>query len=139
MGEYVSIFLLATLELWAAVPLGLKLGATPVPLAACVIAGALSGAAVAFMFGDALYKLITRYRKDFGKTGAAAWLVRHGVWAVGLLGPLVLGSTLTAALATSIGMPRGKTFASLTAGIVIWTVAFVWLGTLGLELIAPKP
>ncbi|HEY0490283.1 MAG TPA: hypothetical protein VGD30_12265 [Telluria sp.] len=138
MGEYLSIFLLATLELWAAVPLGLKLGATPLPLAACVIAGALFGAVVALMFGDALYKLITKYRKDFGRTGAAAWLVRHGVWAVGLAGPLLLGSTLTAALATSIGMPRGKTFAALTAGIVIWTIAFVWLGALGLELIAPQ-
>lgn len=137
MNDYLAIFLLATIELWAAVPLGLSLGATPVPLASFVIAGALVGAAVALFFGNALYSLIVKYRKDFGTTGAAGWLVKHGVWAVGLLGPLVLGSTLTAALATSIGMPRGKTYMAIAAGILVWTIAFVALGTWGIAFMKP--
>lgn len=128
MSDYLAVFLLATIELWAAVPLGLKLGVTHIPLAASVIAGAMVGAVVALLCGNALYNLIVKYRPDFGTTGAAGWLAKNGVWAVGLLGPLLLGSTLTAALATSIGMPRGKTLTALTAGILVWTITFVWLG-----------
>ena len=135
MSEYLAVFLLAAVELWAAIPLGLKFGMTAVPLALCVIAGALVGAGLALLSGNALYKIIIKYRKDFGQTGAAGWLVKNGVWAVGLLGPLVLGSTLTAALATSIGMPRGKTMLALTAGIVLWTIAFVAAGTWGIQFI----
>lgn len=135
MSEYLGIFLLAAVELWAAIPLGLKFGLTAVPLALCVIAGAFAGASLALLSGNALYKIIIQYRKDFGQTGAAGWLVKNGVWAVGLLGPLVLGSTLTAALATSIGMPRGKTMLALTAGIVLWTIAFVAAGTWGIQFI----
>lgn len=135
MNEYLAVFLLAAVELWAAIPLGLKFGITAVPLALCVIAGALVGASLALLSGNALYNIIIKYRKDFGQTGAAGWLVRNGVWAVGLLGPLVLGSTLTAALATSIGMPKGKTMLALTAGIVLWTIAFVAAGTWGIQFI----
>ena len=135
MSEYLAVFLLAAVELWAAIPLGLKFGMTAVPLALCVIAGALVGAGLALLSGNALYKIIIKYRKDFGQTGAAGWLVKNGVWAVGLLGPLVLGSTLTAALATSIGMPRAKTMLALTAGIVLWTIAFVAAGTWGIQFI----
>ena len=135
MSEYLGIFLLAAVELWAAIPLGLKFGVTPVPLAICVIAGAIAGASIALLSGNALYKIIIQYRKDFGQTGAAGWLVNNGVWAVGLLGPLVLGSTLTAALATSIGMQRGKTMLALTAGILLWTIAFVAAGTWGIQFI----
>ena len=135
MNEYLAVFLLAAVELWAAIPLGLKFGMTAVPLALCVIAGALAGASLALLSGNALYNIIIKYRKDFGQTGAAGWLVRNGVWAVGLLGPLVLGSTLTAALATSIGMPKGKTMLALTAGIVLWTIAFVAAGTWGIQFI----
>lgn len=139
MGEYLSIFLLAAVELWAAVPLGLKFGVPPVLLITCVVAGALGGAAIALLCGNALYNLIVKYRKDFGQTGAAGWLAKHGVWAVGLLGPLLLGSTLTAALATSIGMPRGRTFAALTAGILVWTIAFVYLGSWGIGILKNGP
>ena len=135
MNEYLAVFLLAAVELWAAIPLGLKFGMTAVPLALCVIAGALVGASLALLSGNALYNIIIKYRKDFGQTGAAGWLVKNGVWAVGLLGPLVLGSTLTAALATSIGMPKGKTMLALTAGIVLWTIAFVAAGTWGIQFI----
>ncbi|MBZ2209280.1 hypothetical protein [Massilia soli] len=135
MSDYLAVFLLAAVELWAAIPLGLKFGMTAVPLAVCVIAGAFAGASIALLSGNALYKIIIQYRKDFGQTGAAGWLVKNGVWAVGLLGPLVLGSTLTAALATSIGMPRGKTLLALTAGIVVWTMTFVAAGTWGIQFI----
>lgn len=135
MSEYLGVFLLAAIELWAAIPLGLKFGLTAAPLTLCVMAGALAGAGLALLSGNALYKIIIQYRKDFGQTGAAGWLVKNGVWAVGILGPLVLGSTLTAALATSIGMPKGKTMLALTAGIVLWTVAFVAAGTWGIQFI----
>ena len=123
LAKAFSVFALAMIELWAAVPLGIKLDLNPVLVAALTIAGALLGAALATFAGGAVHKMLTwRTRgKDLSK-GTSGWLASKGPWAIGLLGPLLLGATLSAALASSLGLARRKWMPLLALGICASTV-----------------
>ncbi|MRV74167.1 hypothetical protein GJ700_20875 [Duganella sp. FT92W] len=134
-AKFLSIFTLAMIELWAAVPLGIKLDVDPVAVGALTIAGAIAGTLVAAFAGGLVNKLLRLRTKDPTK-GTAGWLVQKGPWAIGLLGPLLLGATISAALASSLGLSRRVWMPLLVAGICVWTVAVTVLTVHGFDLIA---
>lgn len=135
LAKAFSVFALAMIELWAAVPLGIKLDLNPVLVAALTIAGALLGAALATFAGGAVHKMLAwRTRgKDLSK-GTSGWLASKGPWAIGLLGPLLLGATLSAALASSLGLARRKWMPLLAIGICASTVLVTVLTVRGFAL-----
>ena len=135
LAKAFSVFALAMIELWAAVPLGIKLDLNPVLVAALTIAGALLGAALATFAGGAAHKMLAwRTRgKDLSK-GTSGWLASKGPWAIGLLGPLLLGATLSAALASSLGLARRKWMPLLALGICASTVLVTVLTVRGFAL-----
>lgn len=129
-----GVFALAMIEMWAAIPLGLHLKLHPGLLIIATIAGALIGVMVATFLGETIRKLIFWRKKDTVNSGKlATWLTTKGPWAVGLLGPLLIGPIFSAGLAATLGMPRGLSIALLAAGIVIWTVSFTLLGFFGMS------
>lgn len=135
LAKAFSVFALAMIELWAAVPLGIKLELSPVTVGALTIAGAFAGAALATFAGGAVNKLLSwRTRgKDPGK-GTSGWLASKGPWAIGLLGPILLGATLSAALASSLGLARHKWMPLLAIGICVTTVLVTILTVRGFAL-----
>ena len=134
INDVAGVFALATIEMWAAIPLGLHLNLHPGLLIAATVAGALVGVIAATFLGESIPKLIFWRKKDKVESGKlATWLTTKGPWAVGLLGPLLIGPIFAAGLAATLGMPRRSSIALLTVGIVIWTISFTMLGVFGLS------
>jgi len=131
--HFLGVFALAIIELWAAIPLGFHLKLHPALLVAAACSGALVGAAIAIHLGDGVRRLVFWRRDGNARPGRVSrWLTTRGPWAVGLLGPLLVGPVFAAALAGATGMPRARSLTLLAVGIVFWTIAFTTLGTLGL-------
>ncbi|MEH6434029.1 hypothetical protein [Massilia sp. DD77] len=138
MSESVlGVFALAIVELWAAVPLGLHLKLHPAVLVAAATAGALLGALAAMFLGDGLRRLMFWRKRETTERGRlSTWLAAKGPWAIGLLGPVLIGPVLAAGLAGAIGLPRALSMMLLAVGIVFWTIAITMLGTMGLAALA---
>jgi hypothetical protein len=131
--SFLGVFGLALIELWAAIPLGFHLKLHPVLLIVAASAGALGGAAAAMFVGDGLRRLMFWRKKEKAEAGRLSqWLAAKGPWAIGLLGPLLIGPVFAAGLAGAIGLPRAFSLALLAVGIVVWTIIFTTLGTFGL-------
>ncbi len=132
--DMAGVFALATIEMWAAIPLGLHLKLHPGLLMTATITGSLIGVIAATFLGETIRKLIFWRKKEKPNSGKlATWLTTRGPWAVGLLGPLLIGPIFSAGLAATLGMPRRSSIVLLGAGIVIWTVSFTLLGYFGLS------
>ncbi|KQV78498.1 hypothetical protein ASD15_22055 [Massilia sp. Root351] len=135
LAKAFSVFALAMIELWAAVPLGIKLDLDPYLVGAVTMAGAFAGAALATFAGGAVHKLLNwRSRgKDFSK-GTSGWLASKGPWAIGLLGPILLGATLSAALASSLGLAWQRWMPLLAIGICATTALVTILTVRGFAM-----
>lgn len=133
-NDMAGVFALAMIEMWAAIPLGLHLKLHPGLLIVATVAGALVGVIAATFLGATIRKLIFwRKKEQVSSAKLATWLSTKGPWAVGLLGPLLIGPIFAAGLAATLGMPRGLSIALLAAGVIIWTVSFTLLGYFGLS------
>ena len=128
-----GVFALAMIELWAAIPLGFHLKLHPALLIAAASSGAFLGAVAAMFLGTGARRLMFWRKSEKAEGGRMSkWLVAKGPWAIGLLGPLLIGPVFSAGLAGAIGLPRAYSLMLLAVGIVIWTVVFTVLGTAGL-------
>lgn len=136
--SFIGVFALAIIEMWAAIPLGFHLKLHPGVLILATVAGALVGVVGAMLVGDGIRKLVFWRRRDKAEPGAVSkWLAHKGPWAIGLLGPLLIGPLFAAALAATLGLPRRSSFALLAVGVVLWTCALTLLGAFGMATLAP--
>lgn len=120
--------------MWAAIPLGFHLKIAPVLLVFTVAIGSIVGASAGIFAGDAIRRLIFWRKTASLENGRMSkWLVTKGPWAVGLLGPLLIGPTFAALLAGAVGMPKAFSLKVLVGGILIWTTIITVLGKFGLE------
>jgi membrane protein DedA with SNARE-associated domain len=127
-----GVFALAIIELWAAIPLGFHLQLQPAVLALAAIAGAFTGATAAMFVGGGIRRLFFWRKGESGEGGRmSAWLTRKGPWAIGLLGPLLIGPVFAALLAGALKLPRRSSMALLAAGIVFWTIVVTLLAAFG--------
>lgn len=136
--NFIGVFALAVIEMWAAIPLGFHLELHPGMLILATVAGSLVGVVGAMLVGDGVRKLVFWRKRDKAEPGAVSkWLANKGPWAIGLLGPLLLGPLFAAALAATLGLPRRSSFCLLAAGVVLWTCVFTLLGVFGLATLGP--
>jgi len=129
--DILAVFSLAIFEMWIAIPLGLHLDISPMLLTLIVVSGAFLGAVVAMYVGDGVRRLIFWRKPGVDGNKTSRWLATKGPWAIGLLGPGLVGPMLAALLAGTAGLPRHVSILLLGIGIVVWTVAIIILGTLG--------
>lgn len=131
--KFFGVFALAILEMSAAIPIGLRLQLPLALLIAAAVSGALIGAAAGLFFGNGIRRLFFWRKKDqAGESRVSTWLLAKGPWAIGLLGPVLIGPVFSAGLAGAIGLPKRLSMALLAAGIVLWAVIFSLLGHAGL-------
>lgn len=131
-----GVFTLAIFEMWAAIPLGFHLKLHPGLLIGATVAGALVGVVAATFLGTGIRKLIFWRKKEKVESGALSrWLVAKGPYAIGLLGPLLIGPLFAAGLAATLGLPRRSSIMLLALGVVIWTSAITLLGSFGLSVL----
>ena len=131
-----GVFALATVEMWAAIPLGFHLKIPPVLLASTVAVGSIVGAFAGIFAGNGIRRLIFWRKTTELETGRMSkWLVTKGPWAVGLLGPRLIGPTFAALLAGAAGMPKKFSLKVLVGGILIWTTIITTLGAFGIAFL----
>jgi hypothetical protein len=122
------VLLTAGVELWGAVPLGLAMSLTPLSVAVATIAGATIGVLIAAFAGEKVRHIFMRGKSPEMAGGLRKWVFDRGHWVVGVLGPILLGATVTAALAAGMGLQRSKWLPLVLISVVIWTVLLVMAG-----------
>ena len=134
--KLLSVFVLAAIELWAAIPAGLALGLHPVLIGITVAGGAILGTFVVVFFGERIRNWLVR--RHAGKEGKKQPGLIHRIWqrygtiGLGLLAPLVTGAPLGAALGLALGASTGRLMIWMSLGIILWTTILTTIGTLGL-------
>ena len=126
------------IELWAAVPAGVALGLPPILVWLATVAGALVCIVAVVLAGERLRAwLVSRLGRGRARDGGRLRSIweRYGVIGWGLLGPLVLGAPLSAAVGVGLGAPRGRLVIWLGAGVVLWTTILTVAAAFGIEAV----
>jgi hypothetical protein len=133
-----TVFGLAFVEIWFAVPAGFALDLSPPVLWLATAAGSLASVTIVAFAGDALRARLVRRRGGSVVAGRGRlyriW-VRYGVVGWGLVSPLVFAPPMGTAIGLVLGAPRRRLLAWMAAGTVGWTTILVGGGVLGLDLI----
>ena len=136
--QFLSVFLLSSFELWAAVPAGIALGLSPLLVWLATVSGAMVGIVGVVLAGERLRPwLIARLGRGRAREGGRVRGIweRYGVIGWGLVGPLLLGAPLSAALGVALGAPRGRLVFWLGAGVVLWVTVLTLAAVLGVEAV----
>jgi len=132
----VSVFALAVVELWFAIPAGLALGLDPLVVWLCTVAGALLGVALVATGGDAVRQWFLRRRGReivAGRGRVVRLWQRYGVIGWGLLSPLVVAAPMGTAIGLALGAPKRRLLLSMCCGVALWTTIVVLAGALGFQ------
>ena len=133
-----TVFGLATIEIWFAIPAGLALGVPPLALWLATLAGSLLSVTVVAFAGDLLRTWLIRRRGGSVISGRGRlygiW-VRYGVIGWGIASPLVFAPPMGTAIGLVLGAPRSRLLAWMAAGTVLWTTILVGAGMIGLDLV----
>jgi hypothetical protein len=144
--KLLTIFGLATLELWVAIPAGFAMNAHPVAIGVATAVGATLGVVIVVLLGDRFRTwLLGRKRKNReddplkAKEGGRQETIekiwnRYGVAGLGLLAPLITGAPLGAALGIALGAPVGKLLFWMTVGVILWSTLLTTVGALGISI-----
>jgi hypothetical protein len=122
------VLLTAGIELWGAVPLGLGMSLAPMSVGVATVIGATVGVLIAAFAGESVRKFFMRGKDPAAAGGLRKWVFDKGHWVIGLLGPILLGATVTAALAAGMGLQRRKWLPLVLVSVVFWTVLLVMAG-----------
>lgn len=139
--EYVikllTVFGIATVELWAAIPIGFVMKLHPVATCLASSLGAIAGAFVVLLIGDRIrnWLLKDRKEKDIEKVKYKRiyqiW-EKYGVIGLGLLAPLITGPLLGVAVGLSLKANSKSLILWISIGIFVWCVLLTVFGVIGL-------
>lgn len=139
--ELGGIFLggaLPWLEAVVVIPIGIVAGLQPVAVVATGVAGNLVTVAVAALFGERIREWWRARRAATAATAADGphddavsprrarierIFQRWGLLGLALVGPIGIGTQLSAVVAVALGTSASRTFAWVGAGTVLWAVA----------------
>lgn len=144
--SYTSVFGLAMLELWAAVPLGFALKLNPWMNAVLSCSGAITGVAIVIFGGESIRKFIVRVRGESKRQTKTKTKKKHkpnklaGIWkkygviGLGLLAPWITGAPIGAALGMALKAEPKKLLIWLSAGTILCTSILVLIGVAGMGI-----
>lgn len=130
MGRFVTIVLVAfLLGPSAATPMGLALNLSPPAAFVAVVAGVTSTFGITLFAMDRIRRFLARRRparprRERGGRAAKrarAVLDRFGPVGLGLVGPALFGTWVSAAVGAAVGMGRRRLFVWLVVGATVWT------------------
>ncbi len=136
--QLLGVAALSVFELWAAAPAGVAVGLPPILVWLATATGAILGIVVVVLAGEQLRTwLVSRVGRGRAKEGGRVRRVweRYGVIGWGLIGPLLLGAPLSAALGVGLGAPRGRLIFWLAAGVMLWTTVLTLAAVLGVDAV----
>jgi hypothetical protein len=128
------------LEAVAVIPAGILLGLRPVAVVVVAIVGNLATVALVAFGGERVRArlLARRRRRVEGEQGGRASraervMSRFGVPGLAILGPLGVGTQLSAAIVVSLGVSGRRAFAWVGASTIGWSVLVALLVALGID------
>ena len=131
--KLVAVFGSSILELWAAIPLGFVFQINPIVNGLVSSAGSIVSVFIITFFGTKLRDKIYKGRqKNYENSKIYKIWIKYGIAGLGLLSPILTGAPFGTALGLSLGAPPKKILFWMSLGVVIWTVALVTLGILGI-------
>lgn len=130
MGRFGSVVLTAFLAgPSTAAPMGMALGLSPVLAVVAVVTGAAASFVIALFAMDRIRRWWPR-KRDRPRSGKAAAraravLTRFGPAGLGLIGPALIGTWVSAAVGAAFGLARGRLLVWLVTGAVLWSTILV--------------
>jgi len=144
VGELVSVFAVASVDLLLAIPLGIALDINPVAVGLIgAVAGAL-GVALFVVVGDDVRERVRLWRAARGRAPGGPGrrsarlrrlYDRYGVPAVGLMAPPLTTAAGGVLLGLALGAPRGRLLTWGVAGVVLWSSVGTALAAAGAEVL----
>lgn len=129
---YIAVFILGSIpwiELVAVVPLGIAFGLNPVAVGALGLLGNWITMMIVIVLFDRIQQWRRKRRGDSPEgSGNKRWARAHHIWnryglpGLSLLGPLIIGSHIAAAVAMGLNAPRRAVTLWMTLSLVLWTL-----------------
>ena len=131
-----TIIALGAVELWAAIPAGLALKASPVVVGVAAAVGAMLGVLVVVVLGEHVRHWLPGRHRGESVTGSHGLIRllwdRYGVIGLGLFAPILTGAPIGAALGLALGVPAGRLLFWMFTGIAVWSAILTLVGVLGM-------
>ncbi|WP_156288926.1 small multi-drug export protein [Oceanobacillus salinisoli] len=141
---YVSVFVLAAIPLFEAygvIPVATIAGLSVLPVMVLGVVGNIATVLLVIVFINQI-KNWRKKRKGNNDEKTSKRSVRaqklwgkYGLPGLAMLGPLVVGSHLTALMSITFGGTKRKTFYWMTASIITWGFVFTILILLGIDFL----
>ncbi|MDT8860545.1 small multi-drug export protein [Alkalihalobacillus sp. MEB130] len=145
LWAYLLVLLLAAvpfLEGYAVAPLAIIAGLATVPVFVLGVIGNVVTVALVIVFVNKIKEWRTKKKKETEEKAESKRSIRaqkiwtkYGLPGLAMIGPLFVGSHVTAFMSVSLGGTKKKALIWMTASITIWTVVFVILAHLGIDLL----
>lgn len=146
LGIYLLVFILSAVpffEAYGVIPLAVLAGVSAVPALIVGWLGNVITVLLLLVFITKVQDWVASRRKkkhtdkEVGKRSQRAQRLWHkyGLPGLALVGPLFVGSHLTAFMGISLGGSRKKTFYWVSASIALWSIVFSILVYAGIDLL----
>lgn len=138
--KIITVFALATFEIYAAIPAGFAFGLSPWIIFFASLAGGITGVFVAAYLGEKIEKLISKFRKPAVKVidkkpGLAHKLWdKYGIVGLGLLGTFTVGAPVSIAVGVGFNVNMHKMATWCCIGVLARCIVFTLVGYYGMKL-----
>ena len=140
--KLLTVFVLAAVALWSAIPVGLAAGLKPAMVLVVALVGNVASVTGVAMAGEQVRNwLLERFgRKKTQRKDGVVWRIwhRYGVVGLALVSPWILGAPVAAAFGMGLGIPARRLLLWMLPSAVLRVVVFTAgasLGWLGLQQI----
>jgi hypothetical protein len=122
-------------DLWAAIPVGLVLGLSPLLSGAAATAGGLLGATIVTVAGERLQRWLYS-RGWFSKRRERVERLwnRYGLIGVAFQSPVLAGTLLSTLVALGLGAPASKLLFWISVSLVFWGTVLTGAAALGFSI-----
>jgi uncharacterized membrane protein len=142
LPKIISVFGLAFVSFWGAIPVGLAMGVAPLAVIVSTTLSYACGVALVLVFGERARRWLSRRRGSPPPTKAEATpgklrqrvqhiTKRYGAFGLGVAAPLTLGSQIGAALGMALNLPPRRLFIAMSAGGLLWSILLTLLTLFG--------
>lgn len=138
MLEIFTVALLASVEVYAAIPAGFAFGLHPGTIFSASALGGLAGVFVAAFLGDRIRIFFNRNKKvkeEKPKTGMIYRIWdKYGVIGLGFLGTMTVGAPVSLAVGVGFNVPLKKLVTWCCIGVLVRCSLFTIIGHYGMKL-----
>lgn len=144
LWAYVLVFIFAAVpffEAYGVIPIAMIAGLSPVPVIILGLVGNIITVLIVIVFVNKIKEWRQKRKGDEekapGKRAVRAQKLwkKYGLPGLAIIGPLFVGSHLTAFMSLTLGGTKKKTAYWMTASIVIWSLLFAVLVHFGIDLL----